>query len=53
MRAHIQRGMANTLVRLEPYFRLRKKYAGSYSRTPKTQLPIASSGASSGSSASQ
>jgi DNA-binding GntR family transcriptional regulator len=40
MRRHIRSGMENTMQRLEPFFRMRKKYADSYSRTAKNQWPI-------------
>ncbi len=42
MRDHIRSSMENTIQRLEPYFRLRKKYAGTFSRTGKTQFSIES-----------
>ena len=42
MRDHIHSSMENTIQRLEPYFRLRKKYAGTFSRTGKTQFSIES-----------
>ncbi len=37
MREHIRSSMQNTIQRLEPYFRLRQKYAGTFSRTGKAQ----------------
>jgi DNA-binding GntR family transcriptional regulator len=40
MRSHIQSSMERTLRRLEPYFVLREKYADTFSRTAKKQLPI-------------
>ncbi len=42
MREHIRSSMQNTIERLEPYFRLRKKYAGTFSRTGKTQFSVES-----------
>jgi DNA-binding GntR family transcriptional regulator len=42
MRDHIRSSMENTIQRLEPYFRLRKKYAGTFSRTGKTQYSVES-----------
>jgi hypothetical protein len=42
MREHIRSSMQNTIQRLEPYFRLRKKYAGTFSRTGKTQFSVES-----------
>ena len=42
MREHIRSSMQNTIQRLEPYFRLRKKYAGTFSRTGKSQYSIES-----------
>ena len=38
MRQHIQRSMANALERLEPYFRLSKKYPESYARSEKRRV---------------
>ncbi len=35
MRCHIQRSMQNTLERLEPYFRLSKRFPGSYARSTR------------------
>lgn len=35
LRAHIRASMSNALQRLEPYFRLHKQYAQTYSRTMK------------------
>jgi DNA-binding GntR family transcriptional regulator len=40
MRSHIQSGLEHTLCRLEPYFKMREKYADTFSRTAKKQLPI-------------
>ena len=37
MREHIRLSMQNTIQRLEPYFHLRQKYAGTFSRTGKAQ----------------
>src|SRR5579864_1542615 len=42
MREHIRSSMENTIQRLEPYFRLRIKYAGTFSRTGKTQYSVES-----------
>jgi DNA-binding GntR family transcriptional regulator len=42
MREHIRSSLQNTLQRLEPYFRLRKKYAGTFSRNGKTQFSVES-----------
>jgi DNA-binding GntR family transcriptional regulator len=38
MRQHIQRSMRNALERLEPYFRLSRKYPETYARSPKRRL---------------
>ena len=35
MRSHIQRSMQNTLERLEPYFRLSKRFPGGYARSTR------------------
>jgi len=40
MRDHIQRSMENALLRLEPYFRLRKQYAATYTRSSRKRLAI-------------
>jgi len=40
MSKHIQSSMERMLLRLEPYFRMREKYADTFSRTSKRQLPI-------------
>ncbi|HLK51294.1 MAG TPA: GntR family transcriptional regulator [Bryobacteraceae bacterium] len=37
MRQHIQRSMHNTLERLEPYFRMSKKFPESYARSSRKQ----------------
>lgn len=42
MREHIRCSMQNTIERLEPYFRLRKKYADTFSRTGKPHFSIES-----------
>lgn len=40
MRQHIQRSMRNTLERLEPYFRLSKKFPESYARSARKQAAL-------------
>ena len=40
MRQHIQRSMRNTLERLEPYFRLSKKFPESYARSARKQVAL-------------
>ena len=40
MRQHIRSSMERMLIRLEPYFRMREKYADTFSRTAKKQLPL-------------
>ena len=40
MRRHIQAAMQNALLRLEPYFRLSKKYSETYSRSAKKKREI-------------
>lgn len=40
MRHHIQRSMRNSLERLEPYFRLSKKFPETYSRSARKQTAI-------------
>jgi DNA-binding GntR family transcriptional regulator len=37
MRAHVHRGMENTMTRLKPYFRIRKAYGSTYYRSEKRQ----------------
>jgi DNA-binding GntR family transcriptional regulator len=41
MRAHVNRGMENTMKRLKPYFRIRKAYGKTFFRSEKRQkLPV-------------
>jgi hypothetical protein len=40
MREHIQLSMQNTLQRLEPCFKLGKKYNATFARTSKGQVPF-------------
>jgi DNA-binding GntR family transcriptional regulator len=42
MRDHIRSSLQNTIQRLEPYFRLRKKYADTFSRNGKAQFSFES-----------
>ncbi len=38
MREHIQRSMRNAIERLEPYFRMSKKFPETYARSPKRRV---------------
>jgi DNA-binding GntR family transcriptional regulator len=42
MRGHIRSSMENTLLRLEPYFRLQQAHPQTYSRTPKKHISLES-----------
>jgi len=48
MRQHVQLSMDNTLERLEPYFRLRKKFTGIYARSARSKFSIETAAAGNG-----
>ena len=37
MRAHVNRGLENSMARLKPYFRIRKAFGRTYFRSEKRQ----------------